>query len=272
MHYSYQGTTLGSQVQSNIEILDFRSKILERDLRFYIYSPNLLLPLQSHHLLYMHDGQNLFSAKTAYRGSHWGLKETLDQLISMHYIPPLTVVGIGSDANRFSDYAALRDPDFRGGAGGGGGRFEESVISEICPAVERRLKFEARLGSRAVGGASLGALSSLSLGGRFPGYFTKFMLMSPSLFWANAHWLSQPLDMFNGTRLWLDVGDKEESFPGCAALAVKNFHFFSARLKKLAPAAAVKQMIGVGHKHDEIAWGSRAARALKFLYPEDQKT
>ena len=252
----------------SVEMRLWRSTILDREFKLYLYlppRPQEVEPL----VLYLHDGQNLFSATTAHKGSHWALKETLDRLIGDGTIPPVTIVGVGSDQNRMWDYASLRDPHFRGGAGGGGREFEQMFVNELCPDVENMLNIRTSASRRAIGGASLGALSSISMGVRFPEQFTRFMLMSPSLFWANHHWLTHALNNLQGARMWLDCGDSEAVYPGGAANAVTDNLKFFDRLTHLLGSNNVAHAIGQGHEHNERAWGERVEHALKFLFAKN---
>ena len=45
-------------------------------------------------VLYMHDGQNLFDAATAFAHQEWGLDELVEGLIGEGIIEPLIIVGI----------------------------------------------------------------------------------------------------------------------------------------------------------------------------------
>jgi enterochelin esterase-like enzyme len=55
-------------------------------------------------VLYMHDGQNLFDAKTAGYGMEWQIDETLDRLIREKKVRPTIVVGIWSTPKRLQEY------------------------------------------------------------------------------------------------------------------------------------------------------------------------
>ncbi len=59
-------------------------------------------------VLYMHDGQNLFSPEKAYKGVTWGVAETITKLTRWGFIRPAVVVGIDNTENRTGDYMPTR--------------------------------------------------------------------------------------------------------------------------------------------------------------------
>ncbi len=60
---------------------------------------------EKYKVLYMHDGQNVFSPKTSYTGIDWGVDETLDSLIRRGAVNKTIVVAPwNGQAKRFSEY------------------------------------------------------------------------------------------------------------------------------------------------------------------------
>lgn len=55
-------------------------------------------------VLYMHDGQNLFTPVTCFNKMEWGMDETLDSLNKLNLIKKTIVVGIWNNAQRFIEY------------------------------------------------------------------------------------------------------------------------------------------------------------------------
>lgn len=55
-------------------------------------------------VLYMHDGQMLYDATTAWNHQEWGVDEAMDSLISQGAIRPTIVVGIDNNKNRIGEY------------------------------------------------------------------------------------------------------------------------------------------------------------------------
>lgn len=55
-------------------------------------------------VIYMHDGQNLFDAKTAFIGVDWGIHEAMDRLAKENHFRPAMVVGVWSATARGREY------------------------------------------------------------------------------------------------------------------------------------------------------------------------
>ncbi|HRI28537.1 MAG TPA: alpha/beta hydrolase-fold protein [Chitinophagales bacterium] len=59
---------------------------------------------QQYAVLYMHDGQNLFSTETAYGGQEWQADETMLRLQQEQKVRPCIIVGIWNSPRRFAEY------------------------------------------------------------------------------------------------------------------------------------------------------------------------
>ncbi len=65
-------------------------------------------PNSRYSVLYMHDGQNLFSPETATDGQTWGVAEALQTLIASNEVRPTIIVGIFNHKNRWEEYCPER--------------------------------------------------------------------------------------------------------------------------------------------------------------------
>ena len=87
----------------------------QRTLRLYL-PPGYATSTKRYPVLYMHDGQNLFDAATAYAGE-WGVDETLDALAKSQGLE-LIVVGIDNGGvNRMTELNAWDNTRFGKGEG-----------------------------------------------------------------------------------------------------------------------------------------------------------
>lgn len=60
-------------------------------------------------VLYLHDGQNVFDAATAFAGVEWGVDETAERLIRKKLLDPLIIVAIANmGEDRIHEYAPTR--------------------------------------------------------------------------------------------------------------------------------------------------------------------
>src|SRR5207244_12801861 len=89
----------------------FHSKVLgnRRDVLVYLPPGYSRLSRKRYPVLYMHDGQNVFDAATAFAGVEWGADETAERLIRAGAIEPLIIVAVANmGEDRIHEYAPTR--------------------------------------------------------------------------------------------------------------------------------------------------------------------
>src|SRR6266699_2560568 len=89
----------------------FPSKVLgnRRDVLVYLPSDYRRLSGKNYPVLYLHDGQNVFDAATAFAGVEWGVDETAERLIQKKLIEPPIIVAIANmGEERIHEYAPTR--------------------------------------------------------------------------------------------------------------------------------------------------------------------
>jgi hypothetical protein len=131
------------------------------------------------HVLYVHDGQNVFARDSSIPDGFsipfggWGLDES----------PPagLMIVAIDNTPERFFDYTHITD-SIRGSGpvGGGGDRYADFVVQTVRPLVARVFGEPAVTG---VMGSSLGGLISLHIVDRYPDAFDFTAALSSTFDW-----------------------------------------------------------------------------------------
>ncbi len=217
-------------------------------------------------VLYMNDGQNLFDAVTAFGGNEWGLDETAERLIKAGEIQPLIIVGVyNTGMERVAEYTHVKDKRGRGGRARAYGKL---LVNELKPLIDREYRTLPDCSNTGIGGSSLGGLVSLYFGLEHPEIFGKLMVMSPSVWWANAAILKEVSKVRHKIRqkIWLDVGGKEDTRP----------EIFVQQVEALRDALIDKGWVwgddlafaaDADGGHNESAWGHRAPSALKFLFP-----
>src|SRR6478672_12381135 len=86
-------TTLTGNIQQHRA---FPSRILKnrRDVLVYLPPGYRRFSTQRYPVLYLHDGQNVFDAATAFGGVEWGVDETAQELIRRKLIEPLIIVAV----------------------------------------------------------------------------------------------------------------------------------------------------------------------------------
>lgn len=252
----------------------FHSTFLANNRDVVVYLPPGYLDSESHEneskrfpVFYLHDGQNVFDAATAFNGVEWGVDETAQQLILRGRIEALIIVAIyNTGADRIDEYAPTVDPrQKRGGKADLYGRF---LIEELKPFIDQNYRTLAGPEFTGLGGSSLGGLASLYLGLKHPNVFSKLMVMSPSVWWDHGmilhyvhHLRAKPT-----TRIWMDIGSKEGKFtPGYVRQLRDLLIAQGWRLE-----ADLKFMEIRGGQHSETAWAKRVEPALRFLFPKQR--
>src|ERR1041384_2088206 len=89
----------------------FESRILgtRRDILVYLPRGYRRQRRIRYPVLYMHDGQNVFDAATAFAGVEWGVEETAQRLIRKGLVEPLIVVAVENVGDeRIHEYAPSR--------------------------------------------------------------------------------------------------------------------------------------------------------------------
>jgi predicted alpha/beta superfamily hydrolase len=218
-------------------------------------------------VLYMHDGQNLFEADTAFqKGEHWRLGETAAALVGEGRIEPLIIVGIYNTGDtRKEEYTPTKDARLGGGRAGDYGRL---IVEELKPFIDRTYRTRTDAAGTGLGGSSLGGLVTLYLGFRRASVFGRLAVLSPSVWWDRRAILKTVRQARSKPklRIWLDMGTAE----GRRGLD-------DARLLKAA-------LVGLGFKigvdlhyaeyegatHSETAWAERVAPMLEWLFPGER--
>src|SRR5438045_4717461 len=140
-------------------------------------------------VLYLQEGQNVFDATTAFAGVEWGVDETAQRLIRRRLIEPLIIVAVANTGpDRIDEYAptravidskAKRKRRSRGMAR----KYAKFLIEELKPFIDSKYRTKPEAEFTGLGGASLGALLTMTIGLWFPNVFTRLAVLSPSVWW-----------------------------------------------------------------------------------------
>lgn len=212
------------------------SKLLKKDFELFISFPVSYSTRDAvtYPVLYVLDGG--FSFRTI-QGAHsfLSIDGTIEDVI---------IVGISSNSGgltgRFYDYTISSDTiaDRRADnrynmpkgtfKSGGAAMFLESIKTEIVPFVDKNYKTN---NDRGISGHSLGGLFTAYCFLNSDGYFTRFGIHSPGLYWNEEELLKQAAGMFDNQNEWnippakviITVGESEESWIVPATLKFKTY-------------------------------------------------
>jgi predicted alpha/beta superfamily hydrolase len=175
---------------------------------------NVWVPLEKPtHVLYVHDGQNLFDPNAAFGG--WALQDSVP--------PAMMLVGIDNTGEgRMGEYTHVQDMiDLNGDGidevlGGKGDAYADFINTSVRKLVVDHYGEPAKIGTM---GSSLGGLISLHIADRFPGQYAYAASLSGTVGWGKIGATSKNETMIEryvahghrSTILYLDAGGGDPS-------------------------------------------------------------
>ena len=246
----------------------FRSDYLPNDRDVTVYLPPGYddEPDRHYPVLYLHDGQNLFDPRTSFiPGRTWQVAETADAVIDAGEVEPLIIVGIANTGERrLAEYTPTRDWKMGGGEAD---KYGALLANDLLPFIASTYRVRSGIDCTGLGGSSLGGLVTLYLGLKYPDFYGRLAVMSPSVWWNHRSiigYVNETAPKMNRhPRIWLDVGDAE----GRRTLA--DTDLLDRRLEAFGwlPERDLHYERVPGGTHDETAWSQRVAPMLRFLFP-----
>lgn len=222
-------------------------------------------------VLYMHDGNNIFDARTSF-ADEWEVDETIEKLVSQGKMQDIIVVGIYNTSDRIDEYTPCPDSSH------GGGKaqiYADFIVNTLKPFIDTTYRTLPDRVHTGIMGSSLGGLVSLYIGQHYPEVFGLIGAMSPSIWWSNLQIVGSFETFLQGTlqkpRIWLDCGTNEEQSDRDGdgindmlddtrtmhTMLLRNGYVEGANLGYFeAPNAG----------HSEIAWSERVWRPLLFFF------
>ena len=208
-------------------------------------------------VLYMHDGQNLFDAKTAAYGVAWGIGSTVNRLVATGVMEEVIVVGIDNTPDRIPEYTPCCDAKYGGGKLDAYGAF---VVDTVKPYIDQHYRTLASKENTAIMGSSLGALASLGIAQRYPDLFSKVGIVSGSFWWNDKALITKPAPRAS-LKLYLDAGTRNDGLADTIqmrdALVRQGYQLNGDLLFYSAERGT----------HDEKSWAARVEKPLAWFFP-----
>ena len=238
---------------------DFASPQLKntRKLRIYLPPSYQENAAKRYPVLYMHDGQNLFDAKTAAYGVEWGIDETVNRLVATGVMDEVIVVGIDNTPERIAEYTPCCDPKYGGGKLDG---YQAFVVDTVKPYIDKTYRTLAGNQNTAVMGSSLGGIASVAMGQRRPDVFSKAGGVSSSFWWNGGDMVSQPAARVP-VKFYLDAGARDD---GLAETTQMRDAMHRQGYKADADLMFVADPNG---SHNEKSWAARVEKPLVWFFP-----
>lgn len=253
--------------------IDFHSERLGNNRTVVVYLPPGYEdePKRRYPVLYMHDGQNLFDARSSFIGVEWNVDETVTRMVESGEVAPLIVVGIYNTFDRVNEYTPA--PDSKRGGGGARG-YADFIVKELKPFIDANYRTLPGRDHTGVMGSSLGGLVSLYLGWVHPEVFSRIGAMSTSYGWADDYivGLYEGGDLADDMRIWIDMGtaEDEKDSDGDGVSDIIELHRRMRDVligKGLEMGRTLRYVEDEGAIHNERAWAARLPKALEFLFP-----
>lgn len=256
----------------------FKSNILsnERDLAIYLPPDYKENTDKSYPVLYMHDGQNLFTELSGGSDVKWNVRETADKLISEGKIEDIIIVGINNNSDRIDEYTqSYMEKYSKGGRGKDYARF---IVEELKPYIDSNFRTLKDRDHTAIAGSSLGGLISFYIGWSYPETFKKVGAISPS-FWWNSNEMQKVVETDGGTKkdlnIWIDAGNAEESSDrnnnGLIDMVDDARDMVAALNKKgfTSHKDVMYYEVSMG-SHNEDSWAKRFDQVLLYMFGKDK--
>jgi predicted alpha/beta superfamily hydrolase len=225
--------------------------------KIWVYLPkDYAASTKKYPVIYMHDAQNLFDAKTSYVGE-WNVDETLDSINAQ-----VIVIGIehGGD-KRIEELTPYPHPKY---AGGKADNYLEFIVKTLKPKVDATYRTKTNAKNTAIMGSSLGGLVSFYAALKYPEVFGKVGCFSPS-FWFNRKDINDLMaktETFK-TKVYFLCGDNEgddDVVPDMENVE-KWVNTKRCECKKLN-----KKVIVKGGQHNEKLWRENFKKAYLWLF------
>lgn len=207
-------------------------------------------------VIYMHDAQNLFDAKTSYVGE-WNIDETLDSISAQ-----VIVIGIEHGGEkRMEELTPFKHEKY---GGGNADNYLDFIVSTLKPYVDKNYRTKTNANNTALFGSSLGGLVSFYGVLKFPKVFGKVGCFSPS-FWFNRKEIFELMEKTETfkTKVYFLCGDKEGDDDMVRDLNAMESQVNSKRCycKNLN-----KKIIVEGGQHNEKLWREGFKKAYLWLF------
>ncbi|AOC93633.1 Endo-1,4-beta-xylanase/feruloyl esterase precursor [Flavobacterium anhuiense] len=251
--------TLISKAQStaskNVSTFTIEAPQLNTSKKIWIYLPkNYSKNIQKKYsVIYMHDAQNLFDAKTSYSGE-WNVDEKLDSLKAK-----VIVVGIEhGNEKRIDELTPFKNEKY---GGGNADNYLEFIVKTLKPHIDKNYRTKTKAKSTILFGSSLGGLVSYYGALKYPEVFGKAGIFSPSF------WFSPDIYTFTEkqpkikTKIYFLCGDKESDDMVNDLTKMKRL----LDTKRCYCLHLDKTKIVKGGEHNEKLWRDHFAEAILWL-------
>lgn len=197
------GNAQQSTASKNVSSFTIEAPQLKTTKKIWIYLPEgySASAKKKYSVLFMHDAQNLFDAKTSFVGE-WNVDEKLDSLKA-----PVIVVGIehGND-KRIDELTPFKNEKY---GGGNADNYLDFIVKTLKPYIDKNYRTKTKAKNTTIMGSSLGGLVSYYAAVKYPQVFGNAGVFSPSFWFSNEIYTFTEKSPKIKTRFYFLCGDEE---------------------------------------------------------------
>jgi len=269
----------------------------KRGVHIYLPPSYQTQPQRRYPVLYLHDGQNVFSSagtNCAFGWGSWELDRTVDALCRSGKMQEIIMVAVDNSFARLKEYNGRHHVPGETATNTPFENYEAFLITALKPQMDREYRTLPDAAHTAVMGSSLGGLCSLALAWDHPEIFGGAASLSGAFQVEKTNFLNEVLKNYRGKaepfRVYLDSGavdfmggDDGHVLTRQVAAELRRIGwprknlklYFDAKpltLAKLKKSGLRRDKWAEAQtsQHNEFYWRLRAWRALTFLFPPSQ--
>lgn len=244
-----------STAAQNVTTFELFAPELNVQKKIWVYLPkNYSASDKKYPVIYMHDAQNLFDAKTSFAGE-WEVDETLNKMNAQ-----VIVIGIehGND-KRVDELTPYKNEKY---GGGNGENYVNFIIKTLKPKVDSLYRTKSNAKNTAIFGSSLGGLLSFYAVIKHPEVFGKAGVFSPSFWFSNEIYKLMESSEKTKAAFYFLAGDKESE---TMVAEMKKMETLLDR-NRCYCLNLNKTVIVKDGEHNEKLWRENFEDAIKWLF------
>lgn len=243
-----------STASKNVSTFTIEAPQLKASKKIWIYLPkDYSATAKKYSVIYMHDAQNLFDAKTSFSGE-WNVDEKLDSLKA-----PVIVVGIEhGNEKRINELTPFKNEKY---GGGNADNYLDFIVKTLKPYIDTNYRTKPKAKNTIIMGSSLGGLVSYYAILKYPETFGKAGVFSPAFWFSNDIYTLTEQTPKIKTKIYFLCGDKESDD------MVKDMTKMERLLdtKRCYCLHLTKSKIVKGGEHNEKLWRDNFVKAVLWL-------
>ncbi len=271
--FLHLGCDSANDVTYKIEKFKLYSQVFDNERTIRVFLPSQHSPDQPLGVLYLNDGQNLFTADSVGSPVKWRVAQIADSLIRSGVIEPVIIVGIDHmGINRGKEYLPYPNEFDPATLDVQGKLYPRFLTEEVIPAINRRYNVLNDPAHTGLGGSSYGGIATLYAAATTTDVFGHLLVESPSLY-VNNFEILRTLEQYEGSwpsKVFIGMGTNEMGAEDCGTnnqlnqMAVESAQRLDSLLRNQFDCELLVNIDDCAIHH-ESAWSKRLPQALPFL-------